>query len=283
MPKYRTGRNSNSSRDPDDGEHRKHQGGGRKSAGRHNVPHDLELSSRKRAARKSVALVDVFRLSRDCLTFALRHLAPELTIEGFSSTEDCLAARTLDLDAILLCSYQEGPLEGSVLQQVVALSTGFPSIPVILLAGSRDTLRQRSIRSALNSGAKGVIPMVTTEIGAAVAAISFVRAGGTFAPADILLHESLKELETAREAQSMSRLTLRQISVLALLRDGKPNKSIAYELGMKESTVKAHVRNIMRKLGVSNRTQAAFCADHLWHLPAWIAPEHKENGRLPDK
>jgi DNA-binding NarL/FixJ family response regulator len=55
-------------------------------------------------------------------------------------------------------------------------------------------------------------------------------------------------------------LTARQKAVLAQLQQGKANKIIAHELGMSESTAKVHIRNIMRKMGATNRTQAAFNA-----------------------
>jgi DNA-binding NarL/FixJ family response regulator len=48
------------------------------------------------------------------------------------------------------------------------------------------------------------------------------------------------------------------MTVLSHLRQGKANKIIAYELGMTESTVKVHIRNIMRKMGATNRTQAVY-------------------------
>jgi DNA-binding NarL/FixJ family response regulator len=55
--------------------------------------------------------------------------------------------------------------------------------------------------------------------------------------------------------------------VLTHLRQGKANKIIAYELGMKESTVKVHVRNIMRKMGATNRTQAVYKAQQFVTYP----------------
>jgi DNA-binding NarL/FixJ family response regulator len=58
-------------------------------------------------------------------------------------------------------------------------------------------------------------------------------------------------------------MTSRQLEVLALLKEGKANKIIAHQLGMSESTVKAHVRNIMRMMGVRNRTQVA-CSTQDW-------------------
>ena len=68
-------------------------------------------------------------------------------------------------------------------------------------------------------------------------------------------------------------LTCRQADVLRLLRRGQSNKYIARELCMRESTVKVHVRQIMRKLGASNRTQAALFARQLDPLVAEV-PEH---------
>ena len=65
-------------------------------------------------------------------------------------------------------------------------------------------------------------------------------------------------------AQQLS-LTTRQIAVLSHLQQGKANKIIAHELRMSESTVKVHVRNIMRKMGATNRTQAAYRATQLWN------------------
>ena len=57
--------------------------------------------------------------------------------------------------------------------------------------------------------------------------------------------------------------TERQYAVLVCLCQGDPNKVIGRKLGMTETTVKVHVREIMRKLGVSNRTQVAIAAAHV--------------------
>jgi DNA-binding NarL/FixJ family response regulator len=57
--------------------------------------------------------------------------------------------------------------------------------------------------------------------------------------------------------------TRRQVAVIDALRKGKANKIIAYELNMCESTVKVHVRNIMKKLNAKNRTEVAYLASGL--------------------
>jgi DNA-binding NarL/FixJ family response regulator len=57
--------------------------------------------------------------------------------------------------------------------------------------------------------------------------------------------------------------TARQAAVIEALRRGKANKIIAYELNLRESTVKVHVRNIMKKLHATNRTEVAYLASRL--------------------
>jgi DNA-binding NarL/FixJ family response regulator len=66
----------------------------------------------------------------------------------------------------------------------------------------------------------------------------------------------------ADKSVSDRKFTVRQNAVLQALRQGKANKIIAYELNMRESTVKVHVRNIMRKLKARNRTEVAYLTSH---------------------
>jgi DNA-binding NarL/FixJ family response regulator len=88
-------------------------------------------------------------------------------------------------------------------------------------------------------------------------------AGGIFAPLDLLLTNSTDRVTTMPVAGRNGRLTSRQMAVLSHLQQGKANKIIAHELSMSESTVKVHVRNIMRKMGATNRTEAAYKAQKL--------------------
>ena len=102
------------------------------------------------------------------------------------------------------------------------------------------------------------MPTQTATLSITLAAIRLVKAGGTFVPVDLLLAP-----RTDRMPPQQNRLTSRQGAVLNHLQQGKANKIIAYELGMSESTVKVHVRNIMHKMGATNRTQAAYNARRL--------------------
>jgi DNA-binding NarL/FixJ family response regulator len=106
-----------------------------------------------------------------------------------------------------------------------------------------------------------------TSLQMVVSAISLVGSGGTFVPRDFLfMDRQPAPTAIARPSSEVGRLTQREVAVLALMKHGKPNKIIAHELGMSASTVKVHVRHIMRKMGAANRTQAALNADKLLGL-----------------
>ncbi len=211
----------------------------------------------------SVGLIDCLRFSRDCLTQALRTLHPELSIVPFGSVAECIGAGTAGLHLILYYSHSESSSEMLVLQHVKELRQSFVDTPIMVLSDARTALQPRNIRNALNSGAQGFIPTSITEMSAAVAAIRFVKDGGTFAPLDLLLTQRTTSSPPASEASATRHLTPRQMTVLSHLRQGKANKIIAYELGMTESTVKVHIRNIMRKMGATNRTQAVYKSQQL--------------------
>ncbi|HYH19460.1 MAG TPA: response regulator transcription factor [Azospirillum sp.] len=143
-------------------------------------------------------------------------------------------------------------------------------------AGGRNLVVISEVEEAgsiLKSLALGVHGYVTTRtpLSVAVQAIRLVAAGGTFIPTAPLAELThwpavggdlpAPALATPHtDAETVGHLTPRQHAVLKCLREGKSNKIIAYELGMCESTVKVHVRNVLRKLGASNRTQAAYLA-----------------------
>ncbi len=93
-------------------------------------------------------------------------------------------------------------------------------------------------------------------------AIDLVSAGGVFVPASCLIRAQRRPANPASPA-GHGVFTARQAVVVEALRRGKANKIIAYELNMRESTVKVHVRNIMRKLKATNRTEVAYLANQL--------------------
>ncbi len=153
-----------------------------------------------------------------------------------------------------------------------------PSASLVIVS---DSEQPEEVALALGAGADGFIP---TDIDPhlVLRAFSFVLEGGTFYPlssirllsrfpaggcseltgaAEDETRNKTLDLDDARELFSpySSDLTTREGEVLELLRLGKPNKLIARQLGMTEATAKVHVRHILRKLGATNRTQAALC------------------------
>jgi DNA-binding NarL/FixJ family response regulator len=201
----------------------------------------------------TVGLIDRYRLTQECLTKALGSVHPEIQISSFTAVQDCIDAAPHNLDLIIYHFHGNDVSDATMTQTIATISQVFPTTPVMIFSDADRAQHQTIMRSALESGAQGFVPTQTAGLPITSAAISLVSAGGTFVPADLML-TAPREHSPGR----LSRLTSRQSAVFTRLRLGKPNKIIAYELGMCESTVKVHVRNIMRKVGATNRTQAAY-------------------------
>ena len=134
------------------------------------------------------------------------------------------------------------------LAAIAAIRKESPDARIIALStygGDED------IRRALNAGAAAYLTkdVLHDEL---IQAIHAVQQGGTYLPAQIA---------AALEASSLSAaLSGRELQVLSLIVHGHGNKQIAYALGIAEHTVKNHVKSILSKLGVEDRTQAATAA-----------------------
>jgi DNA-binding NarL/FixJ family response regulator len=125
--------------------------------------------------------------------------------------------------------------------------------PIAVLADSEDT---DEVLAVFALGVQAYIPTsVTFDV--MTEAIKLGIAGGTYYPTCIL---SVCAHDREFKQDSMYALTPRELAVLDAVRQGRPNKIIAQELGISESTIKVHVHRIMKKLKVRNRTQAAMYA-----------------------
>jgi DNA-binding NarL/FixJ family response regulator len=110
----------------------------------------------------------------------------------------------------------------------------------------------------MDFGASGFLPK-TLGVDTVREAIRRVLAGEVWIPPDVDL-SSGSDAATRDLVQRLSTLTPQQVRVLMMLSEGLLNKQIAYELGVSEATVKAHVSAILQKLGVESRTQAVIAA-----------------------
>lgn len=161
--------------------------------------------------------------------------------------------------AILLNLGPDCVSDPEVREQQHRLSAAFPTLPLVLVS---DCANPQHVLGALRDGARGYIPSVLVT-SMALQALRLVLAGGVFVPPNLLENGGAALADAPRhpgECEVLHEFTPRQSEVFQLLRKGKSNKVIAYELGMRESTVKVHVRQIMRKLKATNRTHAAFLA-----------------------
>ncbi len=203
--------------------------------------------------RRHLAIVDRSALRRDCLRLALSQQPRRWRVTDVECAADLvrLIRQGAGFSVILLgaASCRQIDLSDLSLLAVTAKT------PILVVADCDDSERARTL---LRSGAKGFLPM-TCGLKVLVGALERMREGGSFVP--LVLSET-NGSGVLRETESPTRsvLTRRQRDVLALISEGKSNKLIADALGMSESTVKAHVKQIIRRLHVANRTQAALLA-----------------------
>ena len=168
---------------------------------------------------------------------------------------DSLAAaleRWPDADLVLLDLTMPGVRGFSGL---LFLRSERPSTPVVVVSANED---RAVIRHCLEFGAAGFIPK-STPLETMRKAIAEVLEGGRWTPPDFDPHAQPNRQSSAL-ARRLASLTPQQIRVLMMLSQGLLNKQIAYELGVSEATVKAHVSAILQKLGVESRTQAVILA-----------------------
>jgi two-component system nitrate/nitrite response regulator NarL len=93
-----------------------------------------------------------------------------------------------------------------------------------------------------------------------IKSLELVMLGETLMPATVFSFGRREEAPSPEPPSDPARLSPREGQILRSLAEGQPNKIIARELGAAESTVKVHVKNILRKIGLANRTQAAMWA-----------------------
>jgi len=168
-----------------------------------------------------------------------------------------------DVDLVLLDLAMPGVRGFSGL---LYLRAQYPSVPVVVVSANDDPA---VIRRCMDFGASGFIPK-TLGIEAMRGAIARVFEGGVWTPPDIDLGGG-SDAETADLMARLASLTPQQVRVLMMLSEGLLNKQIAYELGVSEATVKAHVSAILQKLGVESRTQAVIAASKI-ELGQWPQP-----------
>ena len=221
----------------------------------------VSSSGKARSSQKPpidrIAVVDARNLARECFVRTLEVSHPHIVFRGYRSAADWIAAAGKDPHpmTILFNIGSALPSDPEIASELGELVDAAVAIPVIVLGESEDLTE---MIETLDRGAGGYIP-ASIGIDIVIEATRLTVAGGMFLPVASVL--SLRDRLIARPARAGSvddRFTARQAAVADALWRGKSNKVIAYELEMSESTVKVHIRNIMKKLSATNRTEAAF-------------------------
>jgi len=163
----------------------------------------------------------------------------------------------VDIDLILLDLQMPGC---SGFSGLVGLRNAAPSVPIIVVSA---TFSSDIIREAIVYGASGYIPKSFSKDEIA-GAMKRILSGDVFLPPSANDPDAAMSPLLADDVRGrLAKLTHGEIRVLELLAKGKPNKIIAFELGIRESTVKAHITAILRKLRVHSRTQAVLAAQNI--------------------
>jgi DNA-binding NarL/FixJ family response regulator len=170
-----------------------------------------------------------------------------------------------DLDLVVLDASMPGMETFAGLRRTADM---IPDVPVIVTS---PTESRAQIVAAIRNGARGYIPPSSKPY-VLQHALPLIMAGEFYIPASALRggtsHALLASEEPAPQILSAGdSLTPRQREIMVMLAQGKSNKEIARELRVLEGTVKLHVRGILRKLGVRNRTEAVLAAARAGYLP----------------
>jgi len=225
-----------------------------------------------------ILIADDHRLVIEAVKAKLSELEPGIEFVLAMSVDELLAGATDDLDLALIDLNMPGA-DGQA--HIDEIRQRHPAVPVIVLSGYEDPA---IMRSALERGVLGFIPKAYSP-DVMLSAVRLVLAGGVYVPPMMLTAvppgivagmaqqpgtESLVRGGAAGGGSSgqtlehlRSVLTERQVEVLQLLSQGKPNKLIGRSLGISEGTVKIHLAAIFRALNVRNRTEAVVAAQAL--------------------
>ena len=200
--------------------------------------------------RVRVLIVDDHSVVRQGLRMFLA-LDPEIDIvaEAATGEEAVQSAREIRPDVVLMDLLMPGT--GGI-EATRTIRTEMPDVEVIALTSVLD---DEAVTGAIRAGAIGYL-LKNTEADELLRAIKSAAAGQVHLSPEA----AARLVREVRIPGSPEALTERETAVLRLVARGQANKQIARELGVREQTVKTHVSNILAKLQLQSRTQAALYA-----------------------
>ena len=238
-----------------------------------------------------VLLIDDHPLILSALQSVIEGMGNDVTVVGVGSAR--AARETLQADAefdLVLLDLHLGDADGFDL--LTELRSTYPALPVVVVSASD---RASDVIRAIDLGAMGFVPKRASNE-ALFEALRMVMSGGIYVPPMALGSERRASNDDEDTVPSVLQLadrnsldasfpappslealgfTQRQNEVLTLLLQGKPNKMIARELGLAVETIKDHVANVLRALGVTSRTQAVLAVSQMAQQPSGLTDRHK--------
>ncbi|TCS39928.1 response regulator [Reinekea marinisedimentorum] len=214
------------------------------------------MSSNVFSDQINILVADDHPLFRQALSEALSQTDFKINISQVQTLADALeAADQGDLDLILL----DLKMPDSVgLMGLIELREKHPETAIAVVTANESSQTMRKVKSA---GAIGYL-IKSMELDALVKALNTLLKGEQYFSLEGVVDQ--KDVDNDIDAmKKLASLTPQQQNVLSLISRGYLNKQIAYELNIKETTVKTHVSEIFRKLGIFNRTQAAIFNQYL--------------------
>lgn len=221
----------------------------------------IHLAASKPASASETAvlrllLADDHEMVRLAMRYALASLAD--SIEWREASDAAQVRAILDVEPELDLAIVDLRMPGADgIEWIRSLRTNYPSLPLLVISATEESAL---VRALIACGVAGFIPKSDSPA-VILQAVRLVLAGGTYAPLRLLSEPmSGSTSNLAHAGPTMAGLTPRQREVLGQLARGLPNKRIARELGLSESTVKVHLLAIYRVLAVRNRTEAVIAA-----------------------
>jgi DNA-binding NarL/FixJ family response regulator len=203
-------------------------------------------------------VVDRLQLRRAGLVGLLTAWAAEVRLELHALAPSTLSGpmrSSASVGLVVLNIGSESVEDLAPSTSLAALQRLVPEAPVVIISDRTDADESLKV---FRAGARGHLP-TTMLPELAIKALSLILAGGAVFPPAALFDRIKGDGPSSRPRGRMivKTLTIRQSEILELLHHGLPNKLIACQLNVRESTIKVHVRALFKRLGVRNRTEAA--------------------------
>ena len=206
----------------------------------------------------AILIADDHPLFRGALQQVIAQLYPQAGLYQAASVAELQqqVEQHRGIDLLLLDLHMPGALGFSALSWFIGQ---YPDTPAIMISANSHP---DTVRRAIDHGAAGFLSK-SAEVSDMASCIEKVMAGARGLHPGLDATGSGASLHSLDVADALSTLTPQQFRVASMLVEGLLNKQIAYELNVKEATIKAHMTEIFRKLGVHSRTQAVLAMSSL--------------------